>query len=123
MPHCCLVAWLVNLYRGYLCICAGGEQQLSGVERHAEAAAAQCLREWRRLPRIVSHAHLPLLRAAQQLMELSEAAQIHTVRLFLPLPALVPLMRVSYDNFLSGPPPQSADLSSRHEGHSKNVAQ
>ncbi|XP_052746122.1 transcription-associated protein 1 isoform X5 [Bicyclus anynana] len=72
------LAWLVNLYRGYLCICAGGEQQLSGVERHAEAAAAQCLREWRRLPRLVSHAHLPLLRAAQQLMELSEAAQIHT---------------------------------------------
>lgn len=74
-----LSAWLVNLYRGYLCICAGVEQQLSGVERHAEAAAAQCLREWRRLPRVVSHAHLPLLRAAQQLMELSEAAQIHTV--------------------------------------------
>ncbi|GBP38089.1 hypothetical protein EVAR_95217_1 [Eumeta japonica] len=72
------MAWLVNLYRGYLCICAGGEQQLGGVERHAEAAAAQCLREWRRLPRVVSHAHLPLLRAAQQLMELSEAAQIHT---------------------------------------------
>ncbi|XP_045458905.1 transcription-associated protein 1 [Melitaea cinxia] len=72
------LSWLVNLYRGYLCICAGGEQQLSGVERHAEAAAAQCLREWRRLPRLVSHAHLPLLRAAQQLMELSEAAQIHT---------------------------------------------
>ncbi|XP_038211764.1 transcription-associated protein 1 isoform X1 [Zerene cesonia] len=72
------LAWVVNLYRGYLCICAGGEQQLGGVERHAEAAAAQCLREWRRLPRLVSHAHLPLLRAAQQLMELSEAAQIHT---------------------------------------------
>lgn len=72
------MAWLVNLYRGYLCICAGGEQQLTNVERHAEAAAAQCVREWRRLPRIVAHAHLPLLRAAQQLMELSEAAQIHT---------------------------------------------
>lgn len=52
------------------------------MERHAEAAAAQCLREWRRLPRVVSHAHLPLLRAAQQLMELSEAAQIHTVSPF-----------------------------------------
>ncbi|XP_047506869.1 transcription-associated protein 1 isoform X1 [Pieris napi] len=72
------LGWVVNLYRGYLCICAHGEQQLGGVERHAEAAAAQCLREWRRLPKLVSHAHLPLLRAAQQLMELSEAAQIHT---------------------------------------------
>ncbi|XP_050675423.1 transcription-associated protein 1 [Leptidea sinapis] len=72
------LAWVVNLYRGYLCICAGGDTQLGGVERHAEAAAAQCLREWRRLPRLVGPAHLPLLRAAQQLMELSEAAQIHT---------------------------------------------
>ncbi|XP_049868860.1 transcription-associated protein 1 isoform X2 [Pectinophora gossypiella] len=72
------LSWVVNLYRGYLCICAGGEQQVAGVERHAEAAAAACLRDWRRLPRLVSHAHLPLLRAAQQLMELSEAAQIHS---------------------------------------------
>ncbi|KOB75140.1 Transformation/transcription domain-associated protein [Operophtera brumata] len=98
------LAWLVNLYRGYLCICAGGEQQLSGVERHAEAAAAQCLREWRRLPRLVSHPHLPLLRAAQQLMELSEAAQIHTVS-------------------TAWPDPQPAHVAARHEGHSEDVAQ
>ncbi|VVC99481.1 unnamed protein product [Leptidea sinapis] len=77
-PFLILETWVVNLYRGYLCICAGGDTQLGGVERHAEAAAAQCLREWRRLPRLVGPAHLPLLRAAQQLMELSEAAQIHT---------------------------------------------
>jgi len=35
------------------------------------------MREWRRLPRIVSHVHLPLLQAAQQIMELQEALQIH----------------------------------------------
>lgn len=35
------------------------------------------MREWRRLPHIVSHIHLPLLQAAQQIMELQEAMQIH----------------------------------------------
>ena len=35
------------------------------------------MREWKRLPRLVSHIHLPLLQAAQQVMELQEAAQIH----------------------------------------------
>jgi len=34
-------------------------------------------KEWRRLPHIVSHIHLPLLQASQQIVELSEAAQIH----------------------------------------------
>lgn len=36
-----------------------------------------CMKEWRRLPHIVSHIHLPLLQAAQQIMELQEAMQIH----------------------------------------------
>ena len=35
------------------------------------------MREWKRLPRLVSHVHLQLLQAAQQVMELQEAAQIH----------------------------------------------
>lgn len=74
-----LLGWQVNLYRGFLNICQPGEQHLNTVERHVENASALCMREWRRLPHIVSHAHLPLLRAAQQIMELSEAAQIHQV--------------------------------------------
>ncbi|PSN44253.1 Transcription-associated protein 1 [Blattella germanica] len=71
------MVWKVNLYRGFLAICNTDEQHLSVVERHVELASGLCMREWRRLPHIVSHIHLPLLQAAQQIMELQEAAQIH----------------------------------------------
>lgn len=70
-------AWRVNLYRGYIAICHPEEQHLSLVERVVEVITGQCIREWRRLPQIVSHVHVPLLQAAQQIMELQEAAQIH----------------------------------------------
>lgn len=40
-------------------------------------ASALCMREWRRLPTVVSHIHLPILQSAQQIMELQEASQIH----------------------------------------------
>ncbi|XP_058799221.1 transformation/transcription domain-associated protein [Phymastichus coffea] len=69
--------WKVNLYRGFLAICHTEEQHLSAVERYVELASGLCMREWRRLPHIVSHIHLPLLQAAQQIMELQEAMQIH----------------------------------------------
>lgn len=69
--------WKVNLYRGYLAICHPDEHHLSIVERVVEVATGLCIREWRRLPHIVSHIHLPMLQAAQQIMELQEAAQIH----------------------------------------------
>lgn len=67
----------VNLYRGFLAILNPDEQHLSQVERYVEIASVFCMREWRRLPHIVSHIHLPLLQAAQQIMELQEACQIH----------------------------------------------
>lgn len=67
----------VNLYRGYLAILNTDEQHLSSVERYVEIASVLCMREWRRLPAIVSHIHLPILQAAQQIMELQEACQIH----------------------------------------------
>lgn len=67
----------VNLYRGFLAILNQEEQQLSSVERLVEVASVLCMREWRRLPSIVSHIHLPILQAAQQIMELQEACQIH----------------------------------------------
>lgn len=35
------------------------------------------IREWRRLPHIVSHIHVQYLQASQQVMELYEASQIH----------------------------------------------
>ncbi|XP_008557972.1 transformation/transcription domain-associated protein [Microplitis demolitor] len=71
------MAWRVNLYRGFLAICHNEDQHLNTVERYVELASSLCMREWRRLPAIVSHIHLPLLQAAQQIMELQEAMQIH----------------------------------------------
>lgn len=69
--------WKVNLYRGFLAICHPEDPHLSVVDRYVELSSGLCMREWRRLPHIVSHIHLPLLQAAQQIMELQEAAQIH----------------------------------------------
>ena len=47
------------------------------VDRYVKHASSLAMREWKRLPRLVSHIHLQLLQAAQQVMELQEAAQIH----------------------------------------------
>ncbi|KAM9426090.1 transformation/transcription domain-associated protein [Pholidichthys leucotaenia] len=71
------MAWKVNMHRGYLAICNPEEQQLNFIERLAEMASSLAIREWRRLPHIVSHVHTPLLQAAQQIIELQEAAQIN----------------------------------------------
>ena len=91
------LAWKLHLYRGYLAIChpghaagqaedgAGQQQQpapppqpqFGNVDRYVEIASALCIKEWRRLPHVVSHIHLGYLQAAQQVMELQEAAQIH----------------------------------------------
>nr|XP_018903777.1 PREDICTED: transformation/transcription domain-associated protein isoform X3 [Bemisia tabaci] len=69
--------WKVNLYRGFLAICHSDQLDMSVVERYVKLASGLCMREWRQLPHIVSHIHLPLLQAAQQIMELQEAAMIH----------------------------------------------
>ncbi|KAL3270789.1 hypothetical protein HHI36_021313 [Cryptolaemus montrouzieri] len=72
------LAWKITMYGGYLLICQPEESKpLKFVERYVENATALCLNEWRRLPHIVSHIHLPYLQAAQQIMELQEAYQIH----------------------------------------------
>uniref|UniRef100_T1JAK1 Transformation/transcription domain-associated protein n=1 Tax=Strigamia maritima TaxID=126957 RepID=T1JAK1_STRMM len=70
------MAWKVNLYRGFVAICHD-EHHLNMVERLVEFATNQCIKDWRRLPHIVSHIHISLLQAAQQIMELQEAAQIN----------------------------------------------
>ncbi|XP_077594919.1 transformation/transcription domain-associated protein isoform X2 [Stigmatopora nigra] len=67
----------VNLHRGYLAICHPEEQHVNYIERLVEMASSLAIREWRRLPHIVSHVHTPLLQAAQQIIELQEAAQIN----------------------------------------------
>ncbi|XP_025424212.1 transformation/transcription domain-associated protein [Sipha flava] len=69
--------WKMYLYRGFLAICHPDEPNLPYVTRNVEMASIHVIREWRRLPHIVSHIHLPYLQASQQIMELSEAAQIH----------------------------------------------
>uniref|UniRef100_A0A8C5E214 Transformation/transcription domain-associated protein n=1 Tax=Gouania willdenowi TaxID=441366 RepID=A0A8C5E214_GOUWI len=71
------MAWRVNMHRGYLAICHPEEQQLNIIERLVEMASSSAIREWRRLPHVVSHVHTPLLQAAQQIIELQEAAQIN----------------------------------------------
>lgn len=58
-------------------MCHPEEQHPNMVERYVELASSLCIREWRRLPSIVSHVHLTTLQAAQQVVELQEAAQIH----------------------------------------------
>lgn len=71
------LAWKVTLYGGYLAICHPKEKHLQVVERYVEGASSLCMKEWRRLPHIVSHIHLPYLQAVQQIIELQEAAQIY----------------------------------------------
>ncbi|XP_076072619.1 transformation/transcription domain-associated protein-like isoform X5 [Mytilus galloprovincialis] len=71
------LAWKVNLFRGYIAICQPEEHHLNMIERLVEVSSQLAIKEWRRLPNIVSHIHVPLLQAAQQIMELQEAAQIN----------------------------------------------
>nr|XP_022907724.1 transformation/transcription domain-associated protein [Onthophagus taurus] len=72
------LAWKVTMYGGFLLICnPEPEKPLKFAERYVETATSLCLNEWRRLPSIVSHIHVQYLQAAQQIMELQEAYQIH----------------------------------------------
>lgn len=52
------------MHRGYLAICHPEEQQLNFIERLVEMASSLAIREWRRLPHIVSHVHTPLLQVS-----------------------------------------------------------
>ncbi|XP_064648217.1 transformation/transcription domain-associated protein-like isoform X2 [Lineus longissimus] len=71
------MAWKVNLYRGYIAICHPDDHHLNMIDRLVEVSSNLAIKEWRRLPRIVANVHVPLLQAAQQIMELQEAAQIN----------------------------------------------
>ena len=66
----------LNLYNGYVSVLNQKENSIA-VTKHIELASNACLQEWRRLPIIVSHMHIPILQVAQQIMELQEASQIH----------------------------------------------
>lgn len=58
------MGWRINLYRGYLAICHPEDPHLNMVERFVEQASTLCMKEWRRLPHIVSHIHLPYLQVS-----------------------------------------------------------
>lgn len=62
------MAWKVNMYRGYLAICHPEEQQLNFIERLVEMASSLAIREWRRLPHVVSHVHTPLLQVTTEIL-------------------------------------------------------
>ncbi|KAG9334761.1 hypothetical protein JZ751_006509 [Albula glossodonta] len=64
------MAWKVNMHRGYLAICHPEEQQLNFIERLVEMASSLAIREWRRLPHIVSHVHTPLLQGKPLLISI-----------------------------------------------------
>jgi transformation/transcription domain-associated protein len=75
----------ISLYKGYLTILNQDDpSHLPSVDKYVEISSALCMREWRRLPPIVSHIHLPILQSAQQIMELQEASQIHQTPLKVP---------------------------------------
>lgn len=69
--------WKVNMYRGFIAICHPDEKNLTLIDRLVEMSSNQAVKEWRRLPHYVTQAHMPLLQAAQRIMELQEAAQVH----------------------------------------------
>jgi len=71
------LAYQLSMYRGYLTICHPDDQNLSTVDKLVETASMQAIRQWCKMPHIVSSMHSTLLRAAQQIMELQEASQLH----------------------------------------------
>ncbi|XP_015785730.1 transformation/transcription domain-associated protein [Tetranychus urticae] len=71
------LAWKVALFKGYNHICNVEDHNLPMADRMVDLASTLCIKEWRRLPSIVSHIHVDLLQAAQLIMELQEAGQIN----------------------------------------------
>ena len=61
----------LNLLRGFLALCYPDEQRLNAVEKLIEAASIQSIKQWRRLPPVVSHAHTPLLQVSGLWCELA----------------------------------------------------
>ncbi|XP_033220023.1 transformation/transcription domain-associated protein-like [Belonocnema kinseyi] len=89
------MSWKINLYKGFLAIHCTENQNLIGVKKCVEMASVSCIREWRRLPHIVSQCHLPILQATQKIIELQEAMEVQQTLLlgkeksFLPLKSIV----------------------------------
>ncbi|XP_065834052.1 transformation/transcription domain-associated protein-like isoform X2 [Oscarella lobularis] len=74
-------AYKLQIFRGYMAISHPDDQHMPTVQKVVEASTNQAIKQWKRLPAIVAHVHVPLLQAAQQVMELQEAGQMHNVLL------------------------------------------
>lgn len=76
------IMWKVALYKGYCYLMDGSgggirdENHIALSDRMSDAAATFSIKEWRKLPPVVSHSHIHLLQAAQLIQELNEAGQI-----------------------------------------------
>lgn len=70
--------WRLHLYKGYNYICNREDHSDIGlVDESFHMATSYCIQTWKKLPHIVTNAHVPLLQAAQQLLELNEARSLH----------------------------------------------
>ncbi len=80
-------AWKWYLYQGYYLVCNPDDYHNltsamtplsinSAIESKVERSTHFAIREWRRLPRLITPAHMTILQAAQQIVELQEAFQI-----------------------------------------------
>lgn len=70
--------WRLHLYKGYNFICNHEDvTALQMVDESFHLATSYCIQTWKKLPHIVTNAHIPLLQAAQQLLELNEAKSLH----------------------------------------------
>lgn len=70
--------WRLQLYKGYNFICNREKPtDLQYVDEAFHIATSYCIQTWKKLPHIITNAHLPLLQAAQQLLELNEAKAMH----------------------------------------------
>uniref|UniRef100_A0A915HPX3 PIK-related kinase FAT domain-containing protein n=1 Tax=Romanomermis culicivorax TaxID=13658 RepID=A0A915HPX3_ROMCU len=78
IEHACPLnfLWKLQLYRGYYTLCSGEDGQSWSIEKCVEATSNNQIKEWRKLPKIVSKSHCQLLQAAQQVVELSEASNL-----------------------------------------------
>lgn len=70
--------WRLHLYKGYNYICNHLDPTaLQMVDDSSHLATSYCIQTWKKLPHIITNAHIPLLQAAQQLLELNEAKSLH----------------------------------------------
>lgn len=70
--------WKATMYKGYLNIFQQqnvDQTNQTGTGMFVEPISL-CLKQWKKLPRIISHIHLEYLRGAQQILELQEFYQI-----------------------------------------------